>query len=42
LGVILTVIVDPPWYLTLLLEIGSGAIVAVGLYLFFVWRDRNR
>lgn len=35
-------IVDPPQWAVLLLDVGSGALIAVGVYYFFLWRDRRR
>jgi len=36
------VIVDPPGWGILLLDIGSGALIALAVYYFFNWRDRRR
>jgi hypothetical protein len=35
-------VVDPPWWLTALLEIGSGALIAVGVYSLLWWWEGRR
>jgi hypothetical protein len=35
-------LVDPPTWLFLLLNIGSGAPIGLGVYLFFVWWDHRK